>query len=356
MPFGEHLDELRRRLILALVAPVPLFVLFFWFGEPIRNWMCMPLVRALQSNRLPVQLQTLSPVETVLTDLKLGLVLSLVVSAPWILWQAWCFIAPGLYRHERRFVQFLFPASAFLVASGVAMLYFLALPLLLTMLVSFGVSKGPMDIPPVVPLAPTPAPPSPDDPASMDQASPRVAPDEAPGPRIPALAEHPGSPIPGAIYLKVPENLLCLPMDVDGKVETLSVPLGRSTMLVQQYRLSEYIDFVLLMTAAVAVASQMPLVILLLGWLDVLRLETLRSHRKHALFICAVLAAILTPTADMITMVAALIPLYLLYELGVLLLWLLPPSRIAGARQDEPLPEVVPATGTVPRGSEHEGS
>lgn len=343
MSFGEHLDELRRRLILALLPPIPLFMIFFWFGEQIRSWMAWPLVRALEYNRLPVQLQTLSPVETVLTDLKLGVVLALVVTAPWILWQAWCFVAPGLYRSERRFVAFLFPASAFLTVSGVAILYFLALPLLLTMLVSFGISKGPRDVPP------------------MGLAASEAVEGTAPT-SVPILTEHPGEIRPGELYLKVPENLLCVPTLQGGKVEVLTLAMGRSTMLVQQYRLSEYISFVLLMTASVAVASQMPLVILLLGWLGILSLETLRAHRRHALLVCAVLAAVLTPTADMITMVAALIPLYMLYELGVLLLWLLPVSRVLGEAPSKgnesrgsgtpaSTPHrPVPAAGTVPRG------
>jgi len=355
MSFGEHLDELRRRLILALIPPIPLFLIYFWFGEQIRSWMAWPLVRALERNQLPAQLQTLSPVETVMTDLKLGIVLALVTAAPWILWQGWCFVAPGLYRHEQRFIRFLFPASAFLTLSGVTILYFLALPLLLTMLVSFGISRGPRDIPAMELLPPLP------------HAGAIVGPDGALTPeggdlgstaQIPIRAEHPTASRPGDLYIKVPENVLCVPVAAGDAIEVLTVPMGRSTLLVQQFRLSEYISFVLLMTASVAAASQMPLAILLLGWLGILSIETLRTHRKHALLICAILAAVLTPTADMVTMVAAMVPLYLLYELGVLLLWLLPATRFT-TPDDAPTPVAptvnprhpVPATGTVARGT-----
>jgi sec-independent protein translocase protein TatC len=355
MSFGEHLDELRRRLILALLPPIPLFLIYFWFGAQIRSWMTWPLVRALERNQLPAQLQTLSPVETVMTDLKLGIVLALVTSAPWILWQAWCFVAPGLYRHEQRFIRFLFPASAFLTVAGVTILYVLALPLLLTMLVSFGISRGPRDIPPITLLPPTAV--VGEGPHDLEA----TVTEEESAPRIPFRAEHPDASRPGEVYVKIPENLLCVPVAAGEEIEVLTVPMGRSTLLVQQYRLSEYISFVLLMTASVALASQMPLVILLLGWLGILNIETLRSHRKHALLICAVLAAVLTPTADMVSMVAATVPLYLLYELGVLLLWLLPASRFGGAeetprtaiaapRPTQPM-QPVPATGTVARGT-----
>ncbi|HMN95791.1 MAG TPA: twin-arginine translocase subunit TatC [Phycisphaerales bacterium] len=345
MSFGDHLDELRRRLILALVAPLPVAIAIFLVAEPIRRFLCRPLVEALRANRLPTQLQTLHPVETLMLDLKLAIILGLVVAGPWIFWQAWLFVAPGLYRHERRFVRFLLPASAVLMVSGLALLYFVILPLMLTMLVSFGVTKDGDELPRPRPIDALEA--------RVEEATPpadQAAPPNGLGPLlIPTLAVHPAEPMPGQAWIKVPENLLCVALERDGMVEVLASTLGRGTLVVQQYRLSEYINFVLVMTAGVALGFQLPLVILLLGWLDILRLETLRSNRKYALMACAVIAAVITPP-DIVSMGLTLVPLYLLYELGVLLLAYLPAWRVLGLDPPRAAPAPVAAGGTVRRG------
>ena len=81
----------------------------------------------------------------------------------------------------------------------------------------------------------------------------------------------------------------------------------------------------------IAIAFQMPLVILLLGWLGLATPEWLKSKRKYALLICGVIAAVTTP-ADVISMIAMLIPLYALYELGIILVQFIPASAIAEGR------------------------
>lgn len=368
MSFGDHLDELRKRVLLAVAVPLPLAVLLFLVAEPIRNFMCRPLVFALQSNRLPVQLQALNPIETVMLDMKLGLILGLILSAPWILYQAWLFIAPGLFRHERRFVQFLLPASGFLTILGVSLLYWLMLPLMLRVLVGFGVSEGPLALPPprttesaaVATNGATPDDPAP--PAVVETAPPREI---VPALSIPMLLEHPLEPAAGGVYIKIPEHMLCVVVEEQGTIETLMTPLSRATMVAQQYRLSEYVNFVLLMSAAMAVTFQTPLVILLLGWVGILRLEMLRANRKYALMGCAVVSAIITPP-DAVSMMLTLVPLYLLYEIGMLLLQWLPASRVAGAtdpareestrpRSSTAPPKPVPAAGAVSRTDGAEG-
>lgn len=355
MSFGDHLDELRKRVLLAIVAPLPLAVAIFFFAEPIRTFLCRPLISALRENHLPVQLQTLNPVETVLLDFKLAIILALVVSAPWILWQAWLFIAPGLYKHERRFVNFLLPASALLTILGLVLLHVVLLPLMLSVLVGFGVA-GNTGMPAAVPL------PTVDDPALVAPAD-GTGETRASGPTLgslPVLAEHPTKVKSGDAWIKTPENLLCVAIAEGGAIEFLSTPLGRGTLIVQQYRLSEYIDFVLLTTAGIVIAFQMPLVILLLGWLDIVRMDTLKKNRKYALLICTIVAAVATPSPDAVSMLITLVPLYLLYEVGVVALRFLPAWRVLGLdpptaaqernrRQTAP-PQPVPAAGSVARG------
>ncbi len=363
MSFGDHLDELRKRVLLAVAVPLPLAVLLFLVAEPIRNFMCRPLVFALQTNRLPVQLQALNPIETVMIDMKLGLILGLIISAPWILYQGWLFIAPGLFRNERRFVQFLLPASGVLTILGVSLLYWLMLPLMLRVLVGFGVSEGPLALPPPRSTEAALVAPSGGEPPTMVEPSPPR--EIVPALTIPMLLEHPPERAPGSVYIKIPEHMLCVVVEEAGTIETLMTPLSRATLVAQQYRLSEYVNFVLLMSAAMAVTFQTPLVILLLGWIGILRLETLRANRKYALMGCAVVSAIITPP-DAVSMMLTLVPLYLLYEVGMLLLQWLPASRIAGAtdpardestrpRSTTARPKPVPAPGAVSRTDGAEG-
>lgn len=344
MSFGDHLEELRRRVLLALIVPLPLAMVIFIFAEPVRIALCKPLFDALRANALPVQLQALSPIETIVLDMKLALIGALVLSAPWILWQIWQFVRPGLYNHERRFVYLLLPGSAVLTVVGIALLYFAILPLVLAMLISF--STGGEDIVIGERVAS----------GTTENTDVRPA-------TVPLRWAHPASPEVGETWIKMPEQVLCVAVPSrDTEPDTvvlggsttvpemhiLSVPLTRATLIAQQYRLSEYINFVLVMTAGTAIAFQLPLVILLLGWLDIVRLETLRKHRRYAFFGCAIVAAVVTPP-DIMSMLLMWGPLYGLYELGMLLLRYLPAWRVAGLR-----PPVTAAAGVEPTASSHQ--
>jgi sec-independent protein translocase protein TatC len=210
-----------------------------------------------------------------------------------------------VYRHERRFVYFLIPGSAILTLSGVLLMYFAMLPLMLQVLVMFG---GTLREPAMfVPM------PSPD----------QIVDAEARANVLDVREVHPEAPVPGQMWLKAPENILHVAVQpyVDGvdQLIVLSLPMGGGSFIVHQYRLSEYIHFVLILMLAIVIAFQMPLVIVLAGWMGLVTPQWLRSQRRYALLICAVIAAVITP-ADAISMVMMLIPLYLLYELGILLM------------------------------------
>jgi sec-independent protein translocase protein TatC len=308
MPFGDHLEELRRRVMLALAVPIPLAVLVFLVADRVRAILIAPLLEALAANGLPQHLQALSPTETMAVDIKLAFVTAIVLSAPWILWQAWKFIEPGLYEHERRFARLLIPGSIALVLAGIATLYWVLLPFSLQVLVAYG-----MDTPP---------PP----PAWVAAAGP----DAGTG-GIPTVTESPAEVRPGQAWIKLPERTLCVAIDPGGGLpaEVLTVPLARGGgAYIQEYRLGEYISFVLLMMLGIAIAYQTPLVILLLGWVGIVRPETLSRNRRYALLIIAIVAAVVTPTSDLLSMSLMMVPLYLLYELGILLLKIAPPSAV----------------------------
>lgn len=306
MPFGAHLDELRSRLIKALVVPVALALAVFMGASHVRGFLVRPLMDALAAEGQPTNLQVLSPTESLMVDLQISIWAAVVVSLPWILWQLWKFVAPGLYSHERRFARFLVPLSSILALAGLTGLY-LAMPYMLRVLISFG-----NEAPRTVALA---------------------AADAAPGgPAVPVLDADPPAARPGELWVVRADSQLRIALDAgtgDGRLEVHTIPTRVEGSLAQQYRLQEYVDFLLFFAAAIAIAFQMPVAVLLLGWVGILDTRMLRTYRRHALLACAVIAAVISPTIDAFSMVALMIPLYLLYELGIILLSVAPTQAVA---------------------------
>ena len=112
-------------------------------------------------------------------------------------------------------------------------------------------------------------------------------------------------------------------------MEVRTIATRTTGNLTQQYRLEEFIDFLLFFAAAIALAFQMPVAVLLLGWVGIIDTKMLRGYRKHAFFVCTIIAAVITPTVDMFSMLFLLVPLYLLYELGIILLTIAPPQAVS---------------------------
>ena len=306
MSLGAHLDELRSRIVRAAIVPVALAVLVFLGAAHVRGFLLAPLLEALAAEVQPSNLQVLSPTETVMVDLQISLWTAVVLSLPWILWQLWKFVSPGLYAHERRYARFLVPLSGLLVAIGLAGLY-LAMPYMLRMLIGFGI-EAPRTVP-----VPT---------ATVAQ----------PGPSIPVLEADPAAARPGELWILKGDAQLYVAVDAgreDGRLEVRTIPARSTGSLSQQYRLEEYVNFLLFFAAAIAIAFQMPVAVLLLGWVGILEIRTLRRYRRHALFGCAILAAVISPTVDLFSMLALMVPLYLLYELGIVLLAVAPTQAVA---------------------------
>jgi sec-independent protein translocase protein TatC len=306
MPFGAHLDELRARLIKALVVPVAIALAVFLGASHVRGFLVRPLMEALAAEGQPTNLQVLSPTESLMVDLQISIWTAVVVSLPWILWQLWKFVAPGLYSHERRFARFLVPLSSVLALVGLTGLY-LAMPYMLRVLISFGNEQ-----PRTVAAAPADAAPA--------------------GPAVPVLDADPPAARPGELWVIRSDSQLRIALDAgtgDGRLEVRTIPTRVEGSLAQQYRLQEYVDFLLFFAAAIAIAFQMPVAVLLLGWVGILDTRMLRTYRRHALLACAVIAAVISPTVDAFSMVALMVPLYLLYELGIVLLSVAPTQAVA---------------------------
>jgi Sec-independent protein secretion pathway component TatC len=124
------------------------------------------------------------------------------------------------------------------------------------------------------------------------------------------------------------EARICIRHDSGGSAVVAGSPLHRVTGIAQQYRISEYTKLLFALTLAFVIGFQTPVVVLLLGWAGIIDAGSFKGKRKFVIMGCTIAAAILTPP-DPVSMMIMAVPLYLLFELGVLLLKLLPPERIA---------------------------
>lgn len=118
MPLTEHLEELRRRLVVALLAIGAAFGACYWFAEEIFYLLAHPLLQNADAG--PVQLIGTGVTEAFFTKLKVSVIAALFVASPVIFHQAWKFVAPGLYEQEKRYaLPFVFFATLFFVAGAV---------------------------------------------------------------------------------------------------------------------------------------------------------------------------------------------------------------------------------------------
>jgi len=132
-PFISHLVELRQRLVHMVFAILAIFALSFPFANELYTFLADPLMKHLPEGTSMIATDVASPF---LTPFKLTLVLSIFVSMPYILYQLWGFIAPGLYQNERRLVLPLVASSTILYYLGMAFAYFVVFPLMFGFFVS----------------------------------------------------------------------------------------------------------------------------------------------------------------------------------------------------------------------------
>jgi sec-independent protein translocase protein TatC len=126
----EHLDEFRSRLIIALFAIVPLFVLTFAFHEQIMEWLTGPLPN-------DKKLVTLGVTEPFTTSVKVSMIAALALALPIVLWQAWAFLAPAVQPHFERIILVFVVFATALFALGVLFMYYVVLPRALDFLTSY---------------------------------------------------------------------------------------------------------------------------------------------------------------------------------------------------------------------------
>jgi sec-independent protein translocase protein TatC len=237
-PLIAHLLELRSRLLKIVLGVLVAFVPLALVANHIYAWLAAPLLALLPPGATMIATEVTSPF---FAPVKLAGVLAFALAMPWVLWQAWAFVAPGLYQSERRFAAPLLVTSSLLFYAGIAFAYFLVLPAVFKFTIAFA-------------------------------------------------------------------------------------PEGVAVMT----DITKYLDFALTLFLAFGLAFETPVALVLLVMTGFATPAQLARHRDYVLVGAFVVGAIFTPP-DVVSQLMLAIPVYLLYEIGILAARVLVP----GAREVE---------------------
>ena len=129
--FLTHLIELRDRLLRAVLVVGVAFVVLFPFAKNIYNWLAAPLVNQGQ------EMLIIGPIAPFLVPMKLTLLVAFLIALPYLFYQMWAFVAPGLYKHEKRLIYPLLASSIFLFYLGILFVYYILLPMMFKIIPQF---------------------------------------------------------------------------------------------------------------------------------------------------------------------------------------------------------------------------
>lgn len=242
MTFVEHLVELRDRMLRIVLAVLCFLVVLFPFANDLYAILAEPLLRHLPEGTSMIATQVASPF---LTPFKLTLVLSIFLAMPVVLYQLWSFIAPGLYKHERRLIFPLMLTSSVLFYIGMAFAYFVVFPLMF------------------------------------------------------------------AFFQAMAPEGVAIMTDI-----------------------TAYLDFVLKIFFAFGLAFEVPIATILLVWTGFTTPAALTSKRPYIIVGAFVLGMMLTPP-DIISQTLLALPMWLLFELGIIFSKIYVKNGPAGAGEDE---------------------
>jgi len=297
MTVGDHLDELRRRLILALVGVGVVLMACLFFGDQVLLFFCRPLYHVLEAKSLNTQLRTDEAGEAFMVWLQVNFIVAAVIASPWIVYQLWAFVAAGLYPHERKTVTRYLPLSITLLVAGMAFVYLLVLPWTLEFFIDFGNSI-----------------PAPGKVITTTQPYAPVI--------IPQLHGDPVLPRENEMWID----------DTSGRIKIFfqgtirSIRFSTENLIATELKLSTYIDLVVGMLLTFGLSFQLPIVVMALGKAGIVEVKQLKEMRKYVYFALVIVSAAITPGDVLTATVALLFPLCALYELGI---WLIgkPPVK-----------------------------
>ena len=257
MPFLDHLEELRWRIFKAggalFLSAIAGFCVVHYLK--VTDFLIRPALPFLPEGRLSV----FSPLTPFFFEIKLGIILGVLVAFPIIMYQIWAFLSPALEKREKRIIIPALYGGLLLFAAGVALAYWVALPLTLRFLYGFQTS-------------------------------------------------------------------------------TAQWLIG----------MNEYLSFVIRLLLSFGIVFELPVVIMILAALGLVTPQFLRKHRRHAIVIATVLAAVLSPGDVMTVTALMMVPLIVLYEVSIVL------AVFVKKKPQEPenmiLPEDTPPDGAVPAG------
>jgi sec-independent protein translocase protein TatC len=318
MTVGEHLEDLRKRLILALVGFVLAAVVCLFLGKDvIIPWFAKPLTDTLQKYGLPPQLHSDEVPDVFSTFLTISMICAAAISSPWIVYQFWQFIAAGLYPKERAYITRHVPLSIGLLVAGMVFVYVLVLPWTIEFFLVFSMS---------VPLRGAEPPPT-------------IVATTQPAPRgttfIQQFDGRPKEVREGQIWYDRRTKRVEAVLDNEIRILRFSA----DNLIATEYKLDAYIDLVIGMLITFGLSFQLPLIVLALVRTGIMERQALKDLRRYIYFGIAVLSAAITPGDTITATVLLTFPLILLYELGI---WL---SREPKTPQTPtpPTPPVAPA-------------
>jgi len=310
MHFGDHLEDLRYRVILALAGVAVVCAGTLVFGRRIVAWLCQPLLEAQLAAHVTAQAYTLSPVSGFAVYLKVSMIAAVILAMPWVLYQFWWFFAAGLYPKERKAVLLLAPFSAVMTLMGTLFMYYVMLPVCLWFLISFSTSFPIIheSQPPLIFSALNQA-------VSENTPPPQDLANSMSPTLIPVLKRSPAQPTEGQVWID--RSLRQIRIYLDGQTQV--VPFQSPSLISPLIEIGQYINFVLVLAVGIVVSFQLPVAMLIVGWWGLVDPVLVARYRKYCVFVCFASGMVLTPS-DVLSMLLLAFPLWGLFEFGLVLM------------------------------------
>jgi sec-independent protein translocase protein TatC len=310
MTLGEHLEELRTRLIRAIVALMVGAVLCYIVSDYVMAVLTWPVFAVMKAHDMEPVIGFFNPPEAFILFLKVSLIVGFIVSAPYSLAQVWGFVASGLYPQERLWVRRFVPVSIALFFTGALFLLLVVSPLLVDFLLTYQTELPNMDK--YMPNMPGWLLKSAGDDVRHDHVD-ELWPTSQP---IAVFHKDPESPPQATPWINLETRDMRI--RIDDKTYAIShlKVVKDSYRIEPNIRISEYVMFILHLAAAFGIGFQVPVIVAFLGATGIAQAKQMAQLRRYVWFGMAIMASFITPP-DISSMLFLLVPMALLYEVGL---------------------------------------